>query len=80
VSAVVLAKVSGVVFDLDGTLVDSRRDIAEAANYALARNGYAELPHEELESFVGDGAPLLMSRAARLDVAHHGGVFGDDRG
>ena len=67
-SALVLAKVSGVVFDLDGTLVDSRRDIAEAANHALAKNGYAQLPHAELESFVGDGAPLLMSRAARLDV------------
>jgi 2-phosphoglycolate phosphatase len=68
VNALVLGKVSGVVFDLDGTLVDSRRDIAEAANHALAKNGYAQLPHDELESFVGDGAPLLMSRAARLDV------------
>jgi 2-phosphoglycolate phosphatase len=68
VNALVLGKVSGVVFDLDGTLVDSRRDIAEAANHALAMNGYAQLPHDELESFVGDGAPLLMSRAARLDV------------
>jgi phosphoglycolate phosphatase len=68
VSGLVLAKVSGVVFDLDGTLVDSRRDIAEAANHALAKNGYTELPHDELESFVGDGAPLLMSRAARLDA------------
>jgi phosphoglycolate phosphatase len=63
-----LVKVSGVVFDLDGTLVDSRRDIAEAANHALDKNGYATLAHDELESFVGDGAPLLMSRAARLDV------------
>ena len=68
-NALVLAKVSGVVFDLDGTLVDSRRDIAEAANHALAKNGYAQLPHDELESFVGDGAPLLMSRAARLDAS-----------
>ena len=63
-----IANVSGVVFDLDGTLVDSRRDIAEAANHALAKNGYAKLPHDELESFVGDGAPLLMSRAARLEL------------
>lgn len=63
-----LFKVSGVLFDLDGTLVDSRRDIAEAANHALGKNGYAQLPHDELESFVGDGAPALMSKAARLDV------------
>jgi phosphoglycolate phosphatase len=63
-----ITKVSGVVFDLDGTLVDSRRDIAEAANHALDKNGFAKLPHDELESYVGDGAPALLSRAARLDV------------
>jgi len=60
--------VSGVVFDLDGTLVDSRRDIAEAANHALEKAGLPRLPHDELESYVGDGAPLLMARAARVDV------------
>ena len=60
--------VSGIVFDLDGTLVDSRRDIAEAANHALEKAGLERLPHDELESYVGDGAPLLMARAARIDV------------
>jgi phosphoglycolate phosphatase len=60
--------VTGVVFDLDGTLVDSRRDIAESANHALERAGLSRLGHDELESYVGDGAPLLMARAARLDV------------
>jgi len=64
----VLCKVSGVVFDLDGTLVDSRRDIAESANHALERAGLSRLGHQELESYVGDGAALLMARAARLDV------------
>lgn len=61
-------KLSAVVFDLDGTLVDSRRDIAEAANHALQKAGLPRLPHDELESYVGDGAPLLMARAARIDV------------
>lgn len=61
-------RLSGVVFDLDGTLVDSRRDIAEAANHALEKSGRARLSHAELESYVGDGAPLLIARAARLDV------------
>ena len=60
--------VGGIVFDLDGTLVDSRRDIAEAANHALEKAGLERLPHDELESYVGDGAPLLMARAARIDV------------
>jgi phosphoglycolate phosphatase len=57
-----------VAFDLDGTLVDSRRDIAEAANHALEKSGRARLSHAELESYVGDGAPPLIARAARLDV------------
>jgi phosphoglycolate phosphatase len=60
--------VSGIVFDLDGTLVDSGRDIVEAANHALEKAGLPRLPHAELESYVGDGAPLLMARAARIDV------------
>ncbi len=60
--------ISGVVFDLDGTLVDSRRDIAEAVNHALELAGLARLPRAELESYVGDGAPLLMARAAGIDV------------
>ncbi|HKY35937.1 MAG TPA: HAD-IA family hydrolase [Polyangiaceae bacterium] len=63
-----LLKVSAVVFDLDGTLIDSRRDIAESANHALELAGLGRLPVAELESYVGDGAPLLMARAARLDV------------
>jgi phosphoglycolate phosphatase len=63
-----LGDVRGIVFDLDGTLIDSRRDIAEAANHALERAGLARLPHAEIESYVGDGAPLLLARAARLDV------------
>jgi len=58
----------GVVFDLDGTLVDSRRDIAEATNHALRQSGRRELPHDEIESYVGDGAPWLMARAARLAI------------
>lgn len=59
-------RIRGVVFDLDGTLVDSRRDIAEAANHALEQAHFPRLSHEELASYVGDGAPSLMARAARL--------------
>jgi phosphoglycolate phosphatase len=59
--------VRGVVFDLDGTLIDSRRDIVAAANHALLGGGLPELPALEIESYVGDGARLLLARAARLD-------------
>jgi phosphoglycolate phosphatase len=55
-----------VVFDLDGTLVDSRQDIASAANHALAVHGYATRPPEQIVSFVGDGAHWLVARATGL--------------
>jgi 2-phosphoglycolate phosphatase len=56
----------GVVFDLDGTLVDSRADIAAAANYALSRHGLTALSEAEIGGFVGDGARKLILRAASL--------------
>jgi phosphoglycolate phosphatase len=51
------------VFDLDGTLVDSRRDLADSANAMLARYGAAPLPEDRIVSMVGDGAPTLVQRA-----------------
>jgi phosphoglycolate phosphatase len=59
----------GIVFDLDGTLIDSKLDIAHAANHALTESGRAALSSDEIASYVGDGARLLLARAARLDPA-----------
>ncbi|MES1176079.1 MAG: HAD-IA family hydrolase [Myxococcales bacterium] len=56
----------GLVFDLDGTLIDSRQDIAEAANHALGAHGFPTLSVSEIAGFVGDGARPLLARAARL--------------
>ena len=55
------------VFDLDGTLVDSSRDIAAAANAALRRvaPGTAEIPLASILSFVGEGARILVERCLR---------------
>ncbi|MEO5819968.1 MAG: HAD-IA family hydrolase [Vicinamibacteraceae bacterium] len=53
---------SVLVFDLDGTLVDSRRDIAESANELLASLGAPPLDHDEVIRMVGEGARLLVSR------------------
>jgi phosphoglycolate phosphatase len=58
-----------IVFDLDGTLVDSRRDIAAACNHALVASGRAELPESTIAGFVGDGARVLLSRAFGVDAA-----------
>jgi phosphoglycolate phosphatase len=52
-----------VVFDLDGTLIDSRADIAQACNYVLKWAGREPLPVETISGFVGDGARSLLARA-----------------
>jgi phosphoglycolate phosphatase len=52
-----------VVFDLDGTLVDSSQDLAAATNALLADLGGAPLSHEVVVSFVGEGAAVLVRRA-----------------
>jgi len=51
------------IFDLDGTLIDSRQDLIESVNAMLRQFGRAELPGELIASYVGDGAPMLVRRA-----------------
>src|SRR6202040_2427857 len=51
------------VFDLDGTLVDSERDIADAANLLLESCGARPLPASVVARMIGEGAALLVSRA-----------------
>jgi len=53
---------AAIVFDLDGTLVDSLADIAAAANRMLADQGLAPLPEETIRGFVGNGLPKLVER------------------
>jgi phosphoglycolate phosphatase len=52
-----------IVFDLDGTLIDSRRDLAESVNVLLADCGAASLPEARVGRMVGDGAATLVARA-----------------
>jgi len=51
------------IFDLDGTLVDSREDLANSINAMLRHFKRKELPHEVIASYIGDGAPMLVRRA-----------------
>jgi phosphoglycolate phosphatase len=52
-----------IVFDLDGTLIDSQRDIADAANALILERGGQPLPVERIAEMVGDGAAVLLRRA-----------------
>src|SRR6266705_5276856 len=51
------------IFDLDGTLIDSRLDLIHSVNAMLRHFKHAELPGEIVASYVGDGAPMLVRRA-----------------
>jgi phosphoglycolate phosphatase len=52
-----------VIFDLDGTLVDSKQDLCNAVNATRRYLGLEALPDSLVASFVGDGAPVLIRRA-----------------
>jgi phosphoglycolate phosphatase len=51
------------VFDLDGTLIDSSCDLCNSVNAALAHVGKPELPNELISTYIGDGAAMLVRRA-----------------
>jgi len=51
------------VFDLDGTLIDSSRDLCNSVNATLVHVGKPELPHELISTYIGDGAAMLVRRA-----------------
>lgn len=56
-------KIKLVVWDLDGTLVDSELDLAHAVNAMLRHFQRPELPVDVIGTFIGDGAPMLVRRA-----------------
>ena len=56
-------KVKALLFDLDGTLIDSKRDLVQSVNATLCQMGRPELPEDLVASYVGSGAPILISRA-----------------
>ena len=56
-------KYKAIIFDLDGTLLDTLTDLAEGTNYALRVNGFPERTIDEIRRFVGNGARKLIERA-----------------
>jgi phosphoglycolate phosphatase len=62
-----------VIFDLDGTLIDSKLDLANSVNFTRHKIGLPELEHRLIFSYIGDGATMLIRRAmgeglSELDV------------
>ena len=51
------------IFDLDGTLIDSQLDLAHAVNAMLRHFGRQELSQAAIANYIGDGAPMLVRRA-----------------
>lgn len=54
---------TGILFDLDGTVLDTLEDLADAVNYVLRQFGYPERTIEEVRRFVGNGAGVLIQRS-----------------
>ena len=52
-----------IVFDLDGTLIDSRRDLCNSVNATLSHLGKPALPEAVISNYIGDGASMLVRRA-----------------
>src|ERR1700752_4028562 len=61
-----------VIFDLDGTLIDSRLDLVHSVNAALRHIGRPALPDDVIASYVGDGAPILIQRALGGEAVDEG--------
>ena len=52
-----------IIFDLDGTILNTLEDLADSTNYALVMNGFSERTMEEVRTFVGNGIGKLIERA-----------------
>ena len=58
-----MKKYKAVIFDMDGTLLDTLTDLRASLNYGLRACGYAERSMAEVQSFIGDGMSTLIARA-----------------
>lgn len=72
-------KTEAIIFDLDGTLLNTIEDIAAATNHALKKNGYPEHPPESYQKMVGHGLKNLIEQALPKgsDENHIKPVFDD---
>lgn len=58
-----------VIFDLDGTILDTLSDLRNSVNYALTKKGLKEKTLDEIRNYVGNGIEMLMRRALPIDIS-----------
>src|SRR5437016_4512821 len=68
--AIPKGKLKLLIFDLDGTLVDSRKDLANSINAMLANYQRAQLADDVIATYIGDGAPTLVRRSLGFKDDH----------
>jgi phosphoglycolate phosphatase len=56
-------KYDTILFDLDGTLLDTLDDLTDSVNDVLAKEGYRQRTKDEIKAFIGDGAKMLLTRS-----------------
>jgi phosphoglycolate phosphatase len=57
------SSIRALIFDLDGTLIDSKQDLIRSVNAMLVEMGRETLPEDTISGYIGHGAPILMARA-----------------
>lgn len=68
-------KYTTIIFDLDGTLLNTLDDLADSLNYALTKTGYPTHTYEEVKFFVGSGIKVMIERALPQDVMNFDEVY-----
>lgn len=58
-----MSQFNTLLFDLDGTLLDTLGDLADGVNYVLSRFCFEKRTDEEVKAFIGNGIPTLLRRA-----------------
>jgi phosphoglycolate phosphatase len=62
------SSIRALIFDLDGTLIDSKLDLVHSVNATLRELKRPELPEETISSYIGNGAPVLVAKAMGQDI------------
>ena len=60
--------IKAIIFDLDGTLLDTLEDLTDSVNYVLGKHGMPERSLDEIRSFIGNGVPTLIARSVPADT------------